>query len=177
MEIKLDHRTMENCRDFSSLVTRWFDIYQQDEYWAADIIDRKSFTGVALFLGNSLISWTAKKQSVVSLSSCEAEYIAAAEAVKNILATRSIMNELTTLPEPIELYIDNNGAAAIAQKDLNSARTKHIDVRYHFIREWVQSSTIKIRKVHTSKNVADVFTKPLPKAAHDEHSSVFLTSG
>ena len=110
-----------------------------DSDWAGDIVDRKSYTGSAVYVGNSLISWTSKKQPIVSLSSCEAEYIAAAETVKSILSVRSIIKELTTLNEPIELYLDNTGAAAIAQKDLNNQRTKHIDVRYHFIREWVQS--------------------------------------
>lgn len=147
-----------------------------DSDWAADIVDRKSYTGSAVYVGNSLVSWTSKKQPIVSLSSCEAEYIAAAETVKSILSVRSIVKELTTLNEPIELYLDNTGAAAIAQKDLNNQRTKHIDVRYHFIREWVQSGTIKILKVHTTKNVADIFTKSLPRNTHEFHTNTFLTT-
>ena len=147
-----------------------------DSDWAADIVDRRSYTGSAIFVGNSLVSWMSKKQPIVSLSSCEAEYIAAAETVKSILAVRSLIKELITLNEPIELYLDNTGAAAIAQKDLNNQRTKHIDVRFHFIREWVQSGTIKILKVHTSKNTADLFTKSLPKLTHDFHSAAFLTT-
>ena len=146
-----------------------------DSDWASDIVDRKSYTGSAIFVGNSLVSWQAKKQPIVTLSSCEAEYVAAAETVKTILNLRSLTTELTTLVEPIELHLDNTGAAAIAQKDLNNQRTKHIDVRFHFIREWVQSGHIKILKVHTSKNTADIFTKNLPKNAHAEHSNVFLT--
>ena len=147
-----------------------------DSDWAADIVDRKSYTGSAVYVGNSLISWTSKKQPIVSLSSCEAEYIAAAETVKSILSVRSIIKELTTLNEPIELYLDNTGAAAIAQKDLNNQRTKHIDVRFHFIREWVQSGTIKVLKVHTTKNVADIFTKSLPRNTHEFHTNTFLTT-
>lgn len=147
-----------------------------DSDWASDVVDRRSYTGSAVFVGNSLVSWTAKKQPIVTLSSCEAEYVAAAETVKNILNVRSLIRELTTLSEPIELHMDNTGAAAIAQKDLNNQRTKHIDVRYHFIREWVQSGVIKILKVHTSKNISDLFTKNLPKNTHHEHCKTFLTS-
>ena len=143
-----------------------------DSDWAYDIVDRKSYTGTVVFFNNALVSWSAKKQSIVALSSCEAEYIAAAETVKDMAHIKGLLDEITHVRSPMDLYIDNTGAAHLAEKDINNQRSKHIDTRFHFIRDWVQSKHIKIIKVHTTLNVADLFTKALPKATLLKHTSL-----
>jgi hypothetical protein len=146
-----------------------------DSDWAADITDRRSYTGSAVLFQNSLISWTSKKQAIVSLSSCEAEYIAAAETLKGIVYAKALLQELTHLVQPMPLYIDNQGAIHLAENDVNNKRSKHIDTRYHYIRDYVQSGYVKIFKIPTANNLADIFTKALPYAALKQHTTAFLT--
>ena len=115
-----------------------------------------------------------KKQSVVATSSTEAEYIAASESLKEMLYTYNLLKEFTTVECPIYLHIDNTGAICISEKNINNQRTKHIDVRYHHIRDWVQSKVVKIEKVKTLDNTADIFTKSLPTQLHQHHAATFV---
>ena len=92
-------------------------------------------SGTAIFLNNALISWSAKKQNIVSTSSCEAEYKAASSIVKDSLYIFNLLKEMITVQLPIELYIHNTGAAHLTEKNLNNHRNKNIDLRYHHIRD------------------------------------------
>ena len=145
-----------------------------DSDWAGDRLDRKSVTGTAVLLNGAPVSWMSKKQSVVATSSTEAEYIAASESLKEMLYTYNLLKEFTTVECPIYLHIDNTGAICISEKNINNQRTKHIDVRYHHIRDWVQSKVVKIEKVKTLDNTADIFTKSLPTQLHHHHAATFV---
>jgi transposase InsO family protein len=138
-----------------------------DSDWANDRADRRSVTGYAFLLSGGAISWASKKQSTTAQSSTEAEYMAGAEAVKEAIWWRSFMKEIghnMSLPTP--LFMDNKGSISLAENPDHHARTKHIDVKYHLIREHVERGTVALHYVQTSNNVADVLTKALPRDRH-----------
>ena len=136
-----------------------------DSNWANDLNDRRSISGFVVTLGSAPISWRSRKQPTVALSSCEAEYIALAEAVKEILYLRSLCLELAIeQSSSTVLFCDNQGALALTkEKSKQHQRTKHIDVKYHFIRE---QRDIDYRYIATNENLADIFTKALSKVPH-----------
>ncbi len=143
-----------------------------DADWSMDLDDRKSTTGYVFKLGNSVISWGVRKQRTVALSSTEAEYMAASEATKELLYLRSILKELDIeQTESTVLYVDNRGAIDLARNPVYHDRSKHIDMRYHFIRERVQDNTLQIEHVPGDNNVADIMTKPLARVKHTQYTS------
>jgi hypothetical protein len=134
-----------------------------DADWASNK-HRHSISGYAFHFGNGAISWSSKKQYIIALSSTEAEYIAQTHAAKEALWLRTFINEVRGTGEaPIAIHCDNQGAIALAKDNKFHSRTKHIDLRYHFIREAVQDEKITISYVPTDENVSDVLTKPLAK--------------
>ncbi|KAL8161831.1 hypothetical protein V2J09_013320 [Rumex salicifolius] len=127
-----------------------------------DIDDRKSTTGVIYFLGRNPITWVSQKQRVVALSSCEAEYIAATTgACQGVWLGRILCNLRGDDQLRAELKIDNKSAIALAKNLVHHDRSKHIDTRYHFIRECVQNGDIRVEYVNTEVQLADILTKPL----------------
>ena len=116
-------------------------------------------------MGAGAISWSSKKQHIVALSSTEAEYIAQMHATKEVLWLHSFLQELCSTPDdPLILNCDNQGAIALAKDNKFHARTKHIDVRYHFIRKAVEDGKVVVQYIPTRDNISDIFTKPLAKA-------------
>ena len=134
-----------------------------DADWAGDIETRKSTSGYVALLNGTAISWSSKRQTTVAQFLCEAEYIAASEAVKEAVWIGRFLEELHQIRiYPIPIYCDNQGAIALAKNPENHQRTKHIDVRYHYIREKEEDGTIEIRYLPTEQMVADGLTKSLP---------------
>ena len=129
--------------------------------WASDHTDRKSFSGSCIFYNGSLLNFLVSKQATVSTSSTEAEYIALSEAVKEGLYFVNLINEIIPVKTPVKTYIDNIGAGFIAQNDVNNSKTKHIDIRYHLVRDWIAKGTIELFHVDSKDNRADSFTKAL----------------
>ena len=127
--------------------------------------DRHSISGYAFRFHGGAISWSSKRQSLIALSTTEAEYIAGTHAAKEAIWLRLLISEIlspTSLPTPI--FCDNNGAISLAKDNTTfHPRTKHIDIRYHYIREKVQNRDITVIRVGTSENIADIFTKALPR--------------
>ena len=138
----------------------------------------RSSMGYCYTMGSGMISWSARKQKVVATSSTEAEYIAASESCKEAIWLRSMLT-LLPLPETnhpdstktsdhttpgkltTALFCDNNGAVCLALNPQFHSRTKHFDIRYHYIRQCIENGEIAISRVPTNDNVADIFTKPL----------------
>lgn len=140
-----------------------------DADWANDQNDRKSYSGYAFMLGGSAFSWGSSKQSVVAQSSTEAEYIALSTAAKEAVYLRRLLKEIGCLDQDkIVLLGDNISAQHIAKNPVHHKRTKHIDIKYHFVREKVESKEIELKYVSTNENVADIFTKGLGKQRHYE---------
>ena len=147
---------------------------ETDSDWASDHTDRKSFSGSCVFYNGSLLNFLVSKQATVSTSSTEAEYIALSEAVKEGLYFVNLINEIIPVKTPVKTYIDNIGAGFIAQNDVNNSRTKHIDIRYHLIRDWIAKGTIELFHVDSKDNRADIFTKALPGPLHQDLSRRLL---
>uniref|UniRef100_A0A2N9EVL6 Integrase catalytic domain-containing protein n=1 Tax=Fagus sylvatica TaxID=28930 RepID=A0A2N9EVL6_FAGSY len=133
-----------------------------DSDWAGNPDDRRSTTGFGIFLGSCLVSWSAKKQTVVARSSTEAEYRAMAVTTADLYWIRMLLQDLhVPLASPPTLWCDNVGALALASNPVFHARTKHIEVDYHFIREKVANKDMTIRFISTGDQIADIFTKGL----------------
>uniref|UniRef100_A0ACD5TXY1 Uncharacterized protein n=1 Tax=Avena sativa TaxID=4498 RepID=A0ACD5TXY1_AVESA len=133
-----------------------------DSDLAGDADDRKSTSGMAFFLGSSCVTWASQKQKIVALSSCEAEYIAAATAACQGVWLSRLIGELSgRAPTEVKLLIDNKSAIALCKNPVHHDRSKHIDTRYHFIRECVEEKKIDVQHVRTEEQIADILTKSL----------------
>ena len=132
-----------------------------DADWASQK-DRHSISGYTFFLSQGVISWSLKWQHIIALLSTESEYIAQTHAAKEALWLIGFTDEIRgEKNQPINLYCDNQGAIALAKDNKFHVRTKHIDLRFHFIREAVEDNKILITYIPTEENVADIFTKAL----------------
>ncbi|KAK9675902.1 hypothetical protein RND81_11G040000 [Saponaria officinalis] len=139
-----------------------------DSDWAGSLDDRKSTSGNIFSLGSGAVTWSSKKQETVALSSSEAEYTAATSAVRQVLWLRKLLTDLGCVQtEATEIYCDNRAANAMSKNPAFHARTKHIDVQHHFIRQLVSDGKLVLKFCGTNEQVADIFTKALPQAKHD----------
>ena len=138
-----------------------------DADWASNPNDRKSISGYVFMLGGGAITWSSKKQNVVALSSAEAEYVAETHAAKEAIWLRHLLDFMGfTQTNPTIIWADNQAAIKLTQNATFHARTKHIDTRLHFLRDKVNDNSIVYDYVPTQQNIADVFTKGLPKQTH-----------
>lgn len=135
-----------------------------DADYAGDTDTRRSTTGFCFLIGSGVVSWNSERQKSVSLSTTESEYVAASNAVKELVWFKRMVNELSpgNFMDSI-LYVDNQSAIRLIKNPEFHKRTKHIDVRYHFIREKFQDGDFQLEYVPTKEQIADVFTKALPK--------------
>uniref|UniRef100_A0A2N9FV09 Integrase catalytic domain-containing protein n=1 Tax=Fagus sylvatica TaxID=28930 RepID=A0A2N9FV09_FAGSY len=139
-----------------------------DADWAGSPSDRKSTTGYCTFIGGNLVTWRSKKQSVVARSSAEAEYRAMAHTTCELTWLRTVLQEFGLLTQgPTPLYCDNQAAIHIVSNPVFHERTKHIEVDCHFVRSKVESKDIITPFVPSGSQLADIFTKALPKNAID----------
>jgi hypothetical protein len=124
---------------------------------------RRSCMGYCFSLGGGVISWSSRKQKTIACSTTDAEYIALSEACRETMWLRHFAHELGILKTISTLLLcDNNGARVLAYDPLHHTRSKHIDVRHHYIRERVESLDIVVKYIPSNDNIADVFTKALP---------------
>jgi hypothetical protein len=127
-----------------------------------DIDGRKSTSGVLYFYGNNAITWQSQKQKAVALSSCEAEYIAAATAsCQGVWLARLLAELKGEKPGAITLKIDNQSAIRLSKNSVFHDRSKHINVKYHFIRGCVKEGRVNIEPINTKLQLADILTKAL----------------
>lgn len=134
-----------------------------DSDYAADIDTRRSTCGYIFKLSNGPITWMSKRQACVSLSTAEAEYIAASLAVKESVWIKKLLCDLGYAHNPVPIYIDNQFTIKLVRNPEFHCRTKHIDIKFHFIREKYQNREIDVMYVCTRDQIADLFTKALPK--------------
>lgn len=143
-------------------------IAYSDASWASDIETRKSTTGYIILIGDTPIVWRSTKQSITALSTMEAELIAAVETTKEIIYLQRIIQECGTLfplnGQLCHLKIDNQAAIHCIRNHEDNARTKYIDLRKNFIREKVLEGLLQVSFINSNNNIADLFTKPLPKS-------------
>src|SRR4051812_16970512 len=144
-----------------------------DASYLNDSDDSRSQSGYVFVMNGGAVSWKSSKQDTLASSSTEAEYIAASEAAKEAVWIRNFLIALAVVQgtsNPMEVYCDNNGAIAQAKEPRQHQKNKHIRMRYHQIREFVEDGSVMICKIHTDSNVADPLTKPLPQPVHGVHT-------
>ena len=132
-----------------------------DSDFAGDLDKSKSTTGYVFILASGAVSWVSKLQSVVALSTTEAEYVAATQASKEAVWLKMVLEELGHKQDIIPLFCDSQSALYLARNPAFHSKTKHIRVQYHFVREKVEESTMDMKKIHTNDNLADFLTKAI----------------
>ncbi|GJY40233.1 putative ribonuclease H-like domain-containing protein [Tanacetum coccineum] len=130
-----------------------------DSDYAGASLDRKSTTGGCQFLGRRLISWQCKKQTIVANSTTEAEYVAAAHCCGQVLWIQNQMMDYGFNFMNTKIHIDNESTICVVKNPVYHSRTKHIEIRHHFIRDCYEKRLIDVLKIHTDSNVADLLTK------------------
>ncbi|KAL1448409.1 hypothetical protein WDU94_012392 [Cyamophila willieti] len=141
-----------------------------DSDWAQDSKDGKSVSGGIVFFCGNPVMWLSKKQTCVTLSSTEAEYVAAALISTEIISLKSICKDLINEDIETVLCMDNQGAMKISMNYENSRRSKHIDIKYHFIKDCVHQNAFSLQYVDTSRNTADILTKSLTRYVFESHT-------
>ncbi|KAJ9557228.1 hypothetical protein OSB04_011842 [Centaurea solstitialis] len=133
-------------------------------------LNRKSTSGACQFLGDKLVSWSSRKQNCVSLSTAEAEYVAAACCCSQVLWMKIELADYGYTMHRIPIYCDSSSAIQIAANPVQHSRTKHIDIRYHFIKDHVEKGNVELFFVESERQIADLFTK-----AFDEEAPLLFT--
>ncbi|CAH2097204.1 unnamed protein product [Euphydryas editha] len=135
--------------------------------WANDLTDRKSYSGFVVKLGGSTVNWESRKQRCVALSSTEAEYLAIGDACKELCFVRNFMNEIFRKQFVCKVYSDNQSALRLLEvKEYCHRKTKHIDIRYHFVKDLIKNNNVITEYMSTEHMIADVLTKPLSRIKH-----------
>ena len=146
-----------------------------DSDFAGDTDERKSISGYVIYVQGCPISWRSKGQKSVSLSSTEAEYMAVSEVATEILFIKSMMEFLgVNVTLPIQVNVDNVGAIYLSKSATTSNRTRHIDTRYHFVRDYIEDGVLKVLFVRSEDNHADIMTKNLSVRLYDQHSGSIM---
>jgi hypothetical protein len=132
--------------------------------------DRHSTSGYVFLLANGAISWSSRKQKTIAQSTSEAEYMAMTDAANQAVWYRGFLRELGyTVEDPIQLHGDNKGAVDLALNPVTGRRSKHIDIKHHVIRQYVEDRQITLIRMPTEEMVADGFTKSLSRSALLKH--------
>ncbi|KAJ4763435.1 Pol [Rhynchospora pubera] len=139
-----------------------------DADFAGDRMDRKSTSGTCQFLGGSLVSWSSRKQTSVALSTTEAEYVAAGSCCTQLLWMMQTLRDFELDFQKIPILCDNTSAILISKNPVLHSRTKHTEIRHHFIRDHVEKGDVELVYIDTKEQIADIFTKPLPTQQHLE---------
>ncbi|KAJ4805895.1 Pol [Rhynchospora pubera] len=139
-----------------------------DADFAGDRMDRKSTSGTCQFLGGSLVSWSSRKQTSVALSTAEAEYVAAGSCCTQLLWMMQTLRDFELDFQKVPILCDNTSAILISKNPVLHSRTKHIEIRHHFIRDHVEKGDVELIYIDTKEQIADIFTKPLPTQQHLE---------
>jgi hypothetical protein len=133
-----------------------------DSDYVGDQDDRRSTSGYVFFMSSGAISWSSKKQPVVSLSPTEAEFIAAASSACQVVWISRILKSLNqTQHTPTKVYCDNILAIKLSKNPVMHGRSKHIDIKFHFLQKLVKDGSLELITCSTTEQIADILTKPL----------------
>ena len=147
-----------------------------DADFAGDTVGRKSTTGYVLLIAGGPVAWKSQRQRIVALSSVESEYCSVSQCGREIEFTLQLLTNLNVkVALPVPVMIDATGAEAIANSRRLSARTKHLDVRLHHIRQMIELGKIKLIHVSSADNPADVLTKPLARTLFSKHADTLVS--
>ncbi|GJS64453.1 hypothetical protein Tco_0679017 [Tanacetum coccineum] len=137
-------------------------VYADSDH-AGDYVDRKSTSGICMFVGCCLTSWFSKKQTALAISTTEAEYVSARKACQQALWMKQALIDYDVRLDDVPIMCDNKGAIDLSKNLVQHSRTKHIKIRHHFLRDNVQKGHISIEKVPSVDNITDILTKPLKR--------------
>jgi hypothetical protein len=147
-----------------------------DSDYAGDKDGRKSVSGFVIYIQGCLISWKSRKQKSVTLSSSEAEYVAISEVCAEIMFLKQVLEFMEIKVKlPIIVKVDNVGAIYLANNAVSGPRMKHVDIRYHFVRDLIEEGIIEVAFVKSEENDSDVFTKNLGEELFKKHTKKFMT--
>jgi len=132
-----------------------------DADWAGNDDDRKRTSEGCFYVGNNLVAWMSKKQTSISLSTAEAEYITAGSCCTQLLWMKTLLGDYEFYQDTMIINCDNTSAINISNNPVQHSRTKHIDIRTHFLRDLVESEVVSLSFIPTENQLADILTKPL----------------
>jgi len=168
MSVKQIMRYLHGTSNYSLVYSAKGKELQVTGYTDADFAGcqdtRRSTTGFTFLINGTAVTWSSQRQSIVSLSSTESEYLALGTGVKDAIWVSNFLDELGYTCKPLPILIDNRSAIQLASNPEFHRRTKYLDVRHHFVRETVKRGIISITYIPTEENVSDIFTKNLTKA-------------
>lgn len=159
LHLGLKYKTKSSDKSSNKLLNKI--VAYSDSDFAGDPDTRKSTTGYIIMFGGTAISWCSRKQSVIALSSTEAEFIAAAECCRELIYLRSLLEELLQEDITIDQNIDNQSTISLIKNGIQNIKSKHIDVKFRFIHELDKNNFLSVNYCPTENQVADIFTKPL----------------
>nr|GEX65379.1 copia protein [Tanacetum cinerariifolium] len=135
-------------------------VYAESDH-AGDYVDRKSTSGICTFVGCFLTSWFTKKQTALAISTTKAEYVSVGKTCQQALWMKQALIDYDVRLDDVSIVCDNKGAIDLSKNPVQHSRTKHIEIRHHFLRDNVQKGHILIEKVSSVENIAGIITKPL----------------
>ena len=135
-----------------------------DSDWAGSVQDRKSTSGLCFSMGSAMVSWSSRKQGSVALSTAEVEYVSTSDTSREAVSLQKLVSDLFAMNlEPIVIHCDNQSCIKISENLVFHDRSKHMEMRYHYLRDMVQRRAISLQYIPTVKQTVDVLTKPLSK--------------
>ena len=158
--VKRVYRYLKGTMNYSIKYTKDGVLYGYTDSDYASDKDRKSISGNVFLMNGGPVSWCSRKQKIVAMSSTEAEYVALGAAVQEALWLKQIIQEVEGDTQTVKIYCDNKSTINLSEQEVLQQRTKHIDIRYKFVKHYVSENSIKLQFVGTNENIADIFTKP-----------------
>jgi len=160
-----------------NITARPLELYV-DSDWGSDPVDGRSTSGVLIMLYGNPVTWSSEKQSNVALSTSEAEYMAITSGFKEVKYFINLMQvEMKLLVTPVKTNLDNIGAGYMAEQSITNKRTKHINLRYHYVREEIQEfKNFDLDYIDTKNNTSDIFTKPLDRGLFEKHRDTLMST-
>lgn len=170
-------RYLNGCKDDKLVFTKGGDLKlvgYTDSDWGGDVNDRKSTTGYLFKIGNNIVSWRSKKQQTIALSSAEAEYYALSDCMQEGLYLQQLLADMGFPQKMTIIHCDNQACIDLSRNPVHHQRTKHIDIKHHYIRDHIEKHHFDLKYIHTSENPADLFTKSLNKVKFAKFKSMIL---
>jgi hypothetical protein len=154
--------TTDLCHTFDAMAGKRTVLGYADADWGGCLDTRRSTTGYLFKTFGGPVAWKSRRQATTALSTTEAEYMASADATRQAVWLRLLLKDLGHgLDGPLSILNDNNAAILLSKNPVNHDRSKHIDIRHHFLRDKVSDNTVELSHVQTEDNLADILTKPL----------------
>ena len=176
--VKKIFRYLKNTKDLGITYSKGSKRPEIEAYVDASFAEeegRKSASGGVILYNKSPVIWYSRVQRLVTLSTVESEYVSLVHGIQEILWMRRLLEGIQETLPPTTIFEDNEGAIALATTGNTSGRTKHIDLRYEFVKQHIDRNDIRLEHKRTQEMIADMLTKGLPRAAFEQHRSKLLS--